>query len=60
MSLRYTLVILYYRWMLLIVLFLSKCLQSNKLRKALMCGYSLIIRAVDLGKEAKYVTILEP
>jgi hypothetical protein len=60
MSLRYTLVILYYRWMLLIVLFLSKCLQSNKLRKALMRGYSLIIRAVDLGKEAKYVTILEP
>lgn len=38
----------------------SKCLQSDKLRKALMRGYSPIVRAVDLGKEAEYVTTLEP
>ncbi|KAH2020790.1 hypothetical protein KXV43_002566 [Aspergillus fumigatus] len=38
----------------------TECLQSDKLRKALMRGYSPIVRAVDLGKEAEYVTILEP
>ncbi|KAH1286197.1 hypothetical protein KXX11_002566, partial [Aspergillus fumigatus] len=35
-------------------------LPGDKLKKALMGGYSPIIRTVDLGKEAEYMTSLEP
>ncbi|KAH2950651.1 hypothetical protein KXW43_008328 [Aspergillus fumigatus] len=35
-------------------------LPGDKLKKALMSGYSPIIRTVDLGKEAEYMTSLEP
>jgi hypothetical protein len=35
-------------------------LPGDILKKALMGGYSPIIRTVDLGKEAEYMTSLEP
>lgn len=58
---RYVLDHLNIRWTLTNALRVSsKCRPGDILKKALLGGYSPIIRTVDLGKEAEYMISLEP